>query len=169
MHHKKGINKISELKTSFTHCWVEPDFIKSSLKSFTFSSLCKALGPFKLRGYSFESIFTMLLSLPFLGVETVNSMYNHYLIEQTTIKKDVFYRMKNNPRICWREFVGFIYATVFFGSFMDSARLPMAQILVHFGIFLATALLIYMIVKRKTVLRDMLIQSIILFMIAPIP
>lgn len=44
----------------------------------------------------------MLLSLPFLGVETVNSMYNHYLIEQTTIKKDVFYRMKNNPGTCWR-------------------------------------------------------------------
>lgn len=98
----KGINKISELKTCFTHSWVEPDFIKSSLKSFTFSSLCKALGPFKLRGYSFESIFTMLLSLPFLGIETVNSMYNHYLIEQTTIKKDVFYRMKNNPGTCWR-------------------------------------------------------------------
>ena len=67
------------------------------------------------------------------------------------------------------EFVGFIYATVFFGSFMDSARMPMAQILVYFGIFLATALLIYMIIKRKTVLNDMLIQSIILFMIAPIP
>ena len=102
MLHNKGINKISELKTSFTHSWVEPDFIKSSLKSFTFSSLCTALGPFKLRGYSFESIFTMLLSLPFLGIETVNSMYNHYLIEQTTIKKDVFYRMKNNPGTCWR-------------------------------------------------------------------
>jgi hypothetical protein len=67
------------------------------------------------------------------------------------------------------EFVGFIYATVFFGSFLDSARMPMAQFLVQFGIFLATALLIYMIVKRKAVLRDMLIQSIILFMIAPIP
>ncbi|MBN1183648.1 MAG: hypothetical protein JXB49_15260 [Bacteroidales bacterium] len=98
----KGLNKIPELKTRFTHFWVEPDFFKSSLKCFTFSSLCKALGPFKLRGYSFKSIFTILLTLPFLGIETVNSMYNHYPIELATIKKDIFYRIKNNPGICWR-------------------------------------------------------------------
>lgn len=98
----KDINKIWELKNSFTHKWVEPDFIKSSLKNFSFSSLCNALGPFKLRGYSFEGIFTILLSLSFQGIDSVNNMYNHYLSTHIEAKKDVFYRFKNNEQICWR-------------------------------------------------------------------
>ena len=67
------------------------------------------------------------------------------------------------------ELVGYIYATVFFANFMDSAQMPLSNYLVYFGDFLAIALMIYMIVKRKTVRRDMLIQSIVLFLVSLIP
>jgi hypothetical protein len=67
------------------------------------------------------------------------------------------------------EIVGFIYATVFFANFMDSAQMPMAKYLVYFGDLLAIGLMIYMIIKRKTVKRDMLIQSFVLFLVSPIP
>ena len=98
----KDINKIAELKNGFTPRWLEPDFILSSLKSFSFSAVCKCLGPLKQRGYSFESIFSILISLPFLSLPTVHSFTGSVLAEHIQARKDVFYRLKNNTGICWR-------------------------------------------------------------------
>jgi predicted nucleic acid-binding Zn finger protein len=98
----KDINKIAELKNGFTPRWLEPDFILSSLKSFSFSAVCKCLAPLKQKGYSFESIFSILISLPFLGLPTVHSFTGSVLAEHIQARKDVFYRLKNNPGICWR-------------------------------------------------------------------
>jgi hypothetical protein len=108
----KDINKISELKNGFTHAWLEPDFILGSLKSFTFSGLCKCLNPLKIRGYSFEAIFSILISSGFVGTYTVNSMLNSYIGRQIEAGKDAFYRLKNNPLICWR-LVLWLFATKF--------------------------------------------------------
>jgi hypothetical protein len=64
----KDINKTAELENGFTPRWLEPDFILSSLSCFSFSAVCKHLNPFKQRGNSFESVFSCLISLLFLGV-----------------------------------------------------------------------------------------------------
>ena len=98
----KDINKISELKNGFTPRWLEPDFILGSLKCFSFSALCKCLKPLKLRGYSFESIFSCLICLPFLGLKTVNSLTSSMYASHIEARKDTFYRLKNNPGIYWR-------------------------------------------------------------------
>jgi len=94
---RKDINKLSELKNGFTHRWLEPDFIFSSLKCFSFSVLCKGLSPLKIKGYGFEWIMSILISLPFIGINTVNGLSGY-----VEARKDVFYRLKNNPVICWR-------------------------------------------------------------------
>ena len=98
----KDINKIAELKNGFTPRWLEPDSILSSLKCFSFSSVCKCLNPLKQRGYSFESIFSCLICLPFLGLETVHSFIGSVMSKHIEARKDAFYRLKNNPAICWR-------------------------------------------------------------------
>ena len=98
----KDINKICELKNGFTHSWLEPEFILSSLKSFSFSSLCNCIASVKVRGYSFQVIFTILVSLPFIGSASVNSMVNGFVKHQVEAGKDTFYRLKNSPGICWR-------------------------------------------------------------------
>jgi predicted nucleic acid-binding Zn finger protein len=98
----KDINKIAELKNGFTPRWLEPDFILSSLKCFSFSAVCKCLSPLKQRGYSFESIFSCLICLPFLGMQTVHSFTGSAMADHVKARKDVFYRLKNNPGICWR-------------------------------------------------------------------
>ncbi len=98
----KDINKIWELKNDFTHRWFEPDFILGTLKSFSFSGLCKSLNPLKVRGYSFEAIFSILISTAYNGTMTVNSMINSIIGKYIEARKDVFYRLKNNPSICWR-------------------------------------------------------------------
>lgn len=98
----KDINKLSELKNSFTPRWVEPDFIASSLKSFSFSKLSESISEIKTKGYSFEFIMTILLSMPFIESATVNSMLNGFVKHYLHVGKDTFYRLKNNPKICWR-------------------------------------------------------------------
>ena len=98
----KDIDKIAELKNGFSPRWLEPDFILSSLKSFSFSAVCKCLNPLKQRGYSFESIFSCLISLPFLGLQTVHSFTGSVMAAHIEARKDVFYRLKNNPGIYWR-------------------------------------------------------------------
>jgi len=99
----KDTNKISELKTGFTHRWLEPDYLLNSLECFSFSSLCKCLGAIKVRGYSFQAVFSILVSMPFLGQATVHGLLSSPLAEYIELKKDVFYRLKNKSSVSWRE------------------------------------------------------------------
>jgi predicted nucleic acid-binding Zn finger protein len=98
----KDTKKISELKNGFTHRWLEPDFIIGTLQGFSFSSLCKSLNPIKLRGYSFKSIFSILICMPFVNQQTVHSLTNGIFKDHIQARKDVFYRLKNNPSVNWR-------------------------------------------------------------------
>ena len=98
----KDIKKVEELKNGFTPRWFEPDFILSSLKCFSFSKTCKSLNPLKVRGYSFSSIFSILVCLPFVNADSINSLIDSVLLSHLKARKDVFYRLKNNPGICWR-------------------------------------------------------------------
>ena len=98
----KDIKNIWELKNGFTHSWVEPEFIASSLKLFSFSQLSKAVSEVKQKGYSFQWIMTVLLSMPFIGASTVNSMFNGFVRFHIEAGKDTFYRLKNRPQFCWR-------------------------------------------------------------------
>lgn len=102
MLHGKGIKNIWELKNDFTHSWVEPDFVNQSLKLFSFSQLSKSVSEIKKRGYNFEWLLTILLSTPFIGSKTVNSMLNGHVKHQVEIGKDTFYRLKNHSQINWR-------------------------------------------------------------------
>ena len=99
----KDTNKVSELKIGFTHRWLEPDYILNSLECFSFSSLCKCLGAIKVKGYSFQTVFSILVSMPFLGQTTVHGLLRSPLKDYIELKKDVFYRLKNKSSIIWRE------------------------------------------------------------------
>jgi len=98
----KDTKKISELKNGFTHRWLEPDFILGALQGFCFSALCKKLNPLKLRGYSFTSVFSVLICMPFIHQQTVHSLTNGIFKDHIQARKDVFYRLKNNSSVNWR-------------------------------------------------------------------
>jgi len=62
-----------------------------------------------------------------------------------------------------------IYATVFLGNFLETGGTPTGTAFVYAGYAMAIALMIYMLLKRKTARKDMVIQSVVLFFIAPAP
>jgi hypothetical protein len=86
----KDINKLADLINGFTPRRLEPDFILSSLKCFSFSAVRKCLNPLKQRGYSFESIFSCLICLPFLVLQTVHSFTGCVLAKHVEARKDAF-------------------------------------------------------------------------------
>jgi hypothetical protein len=67
------------------------------------------------------------------------------------------------------ELAGYIHSTVFIASFMMVWDMPLGKEMTYYGYLLSFALMIYMIINRKTVRRDMLIQSIALWLLAPLP
>lgn len=94
----EDIKKIDELKTNYTHSWFEVYSLLKLIDIFNFSSLLKNFAHFKQQGFNFSYVLSVLLSLPFSGIANIN------LLSEKVIagKKDVFYRLKNNPAICWR-------------------------------------------------------------------
>ncbi|MFZ2285866.1 MAG: hypothetical protein WAV93_02670 [Bacteroidales bacterium] len=64
---------------------------------------------------------------------------------------------------------GCIYSIVFIANFMETSGMPTGVIVLYASILLSFGLMIYMIIRHKTVKRDMLIQSILLFMLSPGP
>jgi hypothetical protein len=98
----KDTHKISELKNGFTHRWFEADFILSSLTCFKLSMANKCFAGLKEKGYSLASLFGILLSLPFIGQNSVNGLLHSNLGSYIEARKDTFYRFKNLEAINWR-------------------------------------------------------------------
>ncbi|MCX6235920.1 MAG: transposase [Bacteroidetes bacterium] len=48
-------------------------------------------------------VFSILVSLPFLGYSTVHSLTRSVMEDYIQARKDTFYRLKNNPKVCWRS------------------------------------------------------------------
>lgn len=57
---------------------------------------------FKTRGYDFKMVLAILVSMVVSADKTVNSYLNSLTGEGSFMGKDVFYRLKNSPLICWR-------------------------------------------------------------------
>jgi len=98
----KDTKKIFELKKDFSHRWLEVDFIHTAIKAFHFSSLIKSFSHFKKRGYGFDLVLSLLISQVFMGESSVNSLVNNKNRTLASIRKDVFYRLKNKSVIDWR-------------------------------------------------------------------
>jgi len=95
----EDIHKVDELKTNFTHRWFEVKNMLELIDIFKFSSLLGNFSFFKKQGFSFQYVISALLLLPFLGASNVNEVSPNCF----EAKKDVFYRLKNNPLIDWRS------------------------------------------------------------------
>lgn len=101
MLHNKDIKNIHELKTNFTHSWFEVDYLLKVTEIFKLSKLLKSFSELKKQGYSFTYIISVLLILPFIGLSNIHQATDRDI----KAKKDVFYRLKNNPIIDWRSII----------------------------------------------------------------
>ncbi|NIV98647.1 transposase [Candidatus Saccharibacteria bacterium] len=103
MLHIKGIKHLDEIKELFT---VEAKGAETILDVFErmFKSIrIHQFDALKRCGYLPSDILKVLLYLPFLGVATIRGLYHSGCANITEAEKDVYYRLKNNPWIHWRN------------------------------------------------------------------
>ena len=98
----KDIKKIQELKADFTPTRVSAEDIFSRFKALKLSESLSEFKFFKTRGYDFKMVLSILISMVVSSDKTVNSYLNSPTGEGSFMGKDVFYRLKNSPVICWR-------------------------------------------------------------------
>ena len=101
----KDTNKISELKSNFVDTHKNQffyikiiDYLKLGKHHAIFSSA-------KEKGISAIELISILISFPFIGQRTINKFTKSYFNKWVNHGKDVYYRLKNNPKINWRKFL----------------------------------------------------------------
>ena len=78
-------------------------FIQQYLKPLLHSGISRILKGIKIKGFDSLSIIQFLACLPLMGLYTIGGIYPSEYSNFVLCKKDVFYRLKNNPNIPWRK------------------------------------------------------------------
>ncbi|GAB6171624.1 hypothetical protein JCM15765_11020 [Paradesulfitobacterium aromaticivorans] len=72
------------------------------MKTFKLKTLCRQVGFQKQEGYTASEIIMLMLMLPLMLLKSINSFYKSEFQKVTAMKKDAFYRLKNNEKMPWR-------------------------------------------------------------------
>ena len=99
----KSIKKIEEIKTEFNPERFDEEKITGIFKALKISESLKEFNNLKQSGYSVKTVLSLLLVMTVTGQKTVSSSLSSLREHGIATGKDVFYRLKNNERICWRR------------------------------------------------------------------
>ena len=105
MLHNKDIKNLSELKTSFVSKQKKESFFSDMIKVLKIGKHHALFSKVKEKGISVLTIIKILISFPFIDQKNVHQFKNSYWDKFAGFGKDVYYRMKNNPKINWRKFL----------------------------------------------------------------
>ncbi|GHU64806.1 IS4 family transposase ISDha5 [Bacteroidia bacterium] len=98
----KGNIKISELQTSYTPDGVDSNSVLSGFKALKLAESFSAFNNIKVRGYGFKDVLAVLILMVVHSEKTVHSYLSGFFGKEVSMKKDVFYRLKNLETIGWR-------------------------------------------------------------------
>ena len=102
MLHDKYTKRISELANSFTSNWSDPQYFYGHFNAMPLKKILSGHKHLKAKGYSFEVVFVILLSMVLVGENAIHSLLKSQWGRFVDAHKDVFYRLKNNENINWR-------------------------------------------------------------------
>ncbi len=100
-------NNLSELQDFFKTNSTAANKIIEAFQGFRICKALNSINKHKQKGFEALDTIYVLLLLPFIMADTVNSMLKSSLKFISNMEKDVFYRLKNNPEINWR---GLLYS-----------------------------------------------------------
>ena len=100
----KGINNLSELKSSFVLKHKKEKFFSDLIDILKIGEYQSLFSNVKQKGIPVLALLRVLISYPFLGVDNVYNFTNSYWGKLAN-GKDTYYRLLNNARISWRGFL----------------------------------------------------------------
>jgi hypothetical protein len=98
----KGIKKIEEIQTDFNPNNFDVEKMMSIFKAMKVTESLSVFNAIKRCGYSFKLVLSLLIVFVVTTNRTVSSSLSSLYGYGISIGKDVFYRLKNNEKICWR-------------------------------------------------------------------
>jgi len=104
----KITTKISELQNYFSTDKIKRTTIFQTLKSMRLSSNFSEFNHLKSQGYAFNIVLSLLIWLTIQSKKTVNSSLSELSANGIKIEKDVYYRLKNSEKICWRRILWYV-------------------------------------------------------------
>jgi len=105
MLHNKDIKNLSELKSSFVAQHKKESFFSDLTDILKLGKHHSIFSNVKQKGISILVLIKILLSFPFLDENSVLSFTQSKWSKFADFGKDAFYRLKNNPKINWRNFL----------------------------------------------------------------
>jgi len=99
----KSTKRVSEIQTDFNPVRFDCEKLMGILNAMKLTECFSGFKSFKKDGYSFKVVLSLLLLMVVTAGKTVNSSLSKLQEYGFTLGKDVFYRLKNNPTICWRR------------------------------------------------------------------
>jgi len=104
----KVTKNISELQGDFNPNELKSTVIFQTLKSMKLSANFFEFNFLKAQGYAFHLVLSLLIWITIQSKKTVNSSLSALSDNGIQIEKDVFYRLKNSEKICWRRILWYI-------------------------------------------------------------
>jgi hypothetical protein len=108
MPNRKDIKKISELEENFSSDQLKISTIFQTLKSLKLSVNFSEFNFLKKQGYAFNVVLLVLIWLTVHDKKTVNSSLSELSANGIKAEKDVYYRLKNSTKICWRRILWYV-------------------------------------------------------------
>jgi len=108
MLHDKITEKISELQNNFSSIQLRSSTIFQTLKSLKLSANFAEFNHLKSQGYAFNVVLSLLIWMVLKSKKTVNSSLSELSDNGIKLEKDVYYRLKNSEKICWRRILWYI-------------------------------------------------------------
>jgi len=99
----KGKQKIEEIQTDFNPNNFDVEKMMSIFKAMKLTDSFTEFNTIKRCGYSFKLVLSLLTVFVVTANKTVSSSLSDLYGYGIFIGKDVFYRLKNNEKICWRR------------------------------------------------------------------
>jgi predicted nucleic acid-binding Zn finger protein len=104
----KITEKISELQKNFSSNQLRSSSIFQTLQSLKLSANFAEFNHLKSQGYAFNVVLSLLIWMIIQSKKTVNSSLSELSDNGITLEKDVYYRLKNNEKICWRRILWYV-------------------------------------------------------------
>ena len=99
----KGIKSIEEIQKDFNPERFDIEKLTGIFKAMKLTASFSEFSHFKQDGYSFQFVLSLLIVMVVTANKTVSSLLSSLYDHGIRIGKDVFYRLKNNQHICWRQ------------------------------------------------------------------
>ena len=105
----KVTNKISELQNNLIGSEeFRNSIVFQTLKSLKLSSNFAEFNFLKQQGYAFHLVLSVLIWITIQSINTVSSSLSELSDNGIKIKKDVYYRVKNSEKVCWRRILWYV-------------------------------------------------------------